>query len=442
MANVFDPYVPQWWAATTLALLNESLVAMPLVNTDFGAEFAKGGQVINTRRPSKLTAQRKDKTDSLNKSDLTSTNVAIPLNQHCYVNFGVYDLDQQRSMVDLINEYVQPAAFGLAKFADSIILSQMLQSIATKNVAGNPTQKTYENFVDTRMTMDTNLAYADGRNIILSPSIENKLLKDSVLYKVNESGSDSALRAGEIGQDLVGFDLFKTQNLNSPTLVAGAANVQKITVTATALAGASVLVFTNPTVNIVAGDWLLVDGRPYKVLSFTGTTTLTATLDRPLPYGATTASLVYNVLKTTSTATYLAGWQKPIVVTGSGVFGVGDVIDIGGTLYVVIGVPASNTYLLDRPLAADLATSGDVKGIPSNQYGFAFHRDYMTVVARPLAPTDEKLGVRSAVMTAENGLSVRAQMWYNASTQETQVSLDFLMGVQVLDPNLACLIVP
>lgn len=441
MANTFDPYVPQWWAATTLALLNESLVAMPLVNTDYGAEFARGGQVINTRRPSKLTAQRKDMTDSLTKSDLSATNVAIPLNQHVYQNFGVYDLEQQRSMTDLINEYIQPAAFGLAKMADAVVLSQMFRSILTNNVTGTPSQKTYENFVDARTKMDTNLAYADGRNLILSPSIENKLLKDQVLYKVNESGSNSALRAGEVGE-LAGFSLFKTQNLNSPTLSTGASHVQTITVTATALAGSSTLVFTNPTVNIVAGDWLLVDGRPYKVLSFTGTTTLTATLDRPLEYGATVSSKVYNVLKKTTTTAYAAGWQKPLVLTGSGSYAVGDIVDIGGFLYGVIGVPAANTVLLDRPLEAAVTSGGDVKGIPANQYGFAFHRDYMTVVARPLAPTDEKLGIRSAVVTAENGLSVRAQMWYNGSTQETQVSLDFLMGVQVLDSNLACLIVP
>jgi hypothetical protein len=162
MANFFDPYIPEWWANAALAVLNEKLVALPLVNRDWGAEFAKGGQVINTRRPGKMTATRKHKATDITAQDLTSANVAIPLDQHIYNSFSVHDLDQQYSMEDLIKTYLQPAGFALAKMADRVILGQAAQFLSAGNVAGVGTQKVYENVVDTRALMDNNLAYEDG----------------------------------------------------------------------------------------------------------------------------------------------------------------------------------------------------------------------------------------------------------------------------------------
>jgi hypothetical protein len=64
----------------------------------------------------------------------------------------------------------------------------------------------------------------------------------------------------------------------------------------------------------------------------------------------------------------------------------------------------------------------------------------MTAAIRPLAPVPAGRGVQSAVASF-NGLTVRATMGYNMTKQQTQVTLDFLMGTKVLDNNLGSVMV-
>lgn len=439
--NNFDPFVPEWWATTSLAILNESLVALPLTNTNWGAEFAKGGDVINTRRPGKMTATRKNKTTSIAQQDLTSENVAIPLDQHIYNSFEVLDLDQQYSMQDLIATYLAPATFALAKMADAVVLAQAAQFAYANKVAGTSGQKVYDNFVDGRALMDNNLAYAEGRNLIMNPNIESSLLKDQILYQVNTSGRETALRNGEVG-NLVGFSLFKTQNLVNYTQ-AVQTGVASFSPAAAAAAGATTFTANQSSPVFATGDWLHIKGRPYKVTNVAGgADPRTITLDRVLHVALATTDVIYVYKAATASTNYVAGWSEPIVTNAPSstyIPRVGDLVEIGSFQYGVVSVPAANTLLLDRPLEAAVSSSDPIRTIPPASYSFAFHRDAMATVIRPMAPTRPGTGVASYTASA-NGLSVRAQMGYNFDSQKMKISLDFLMGIQVLDLNLGAII--
>jgi hypothetical protein len=444
MANTFDPFIPQWWAMGTLAVLHEALVAVPLFNQDFSEQFAKGGQVVNTRRPRKMTATRKAKTTDIAAQDVGADNVAITLNQQIYNSFTVHDLDQQYSMEDLITTYLRPAGFALAKMADAVVLSQAAQFLLAGNVAGNSGQKVYENIVDGRNVMDNNLADSDGRHLIMNPNTEAKLLKDQTLYQVNTSGSGRALRNGEIG-NLVGVDLFKTQNLRQNALNVSATGVQTLTANADVAAGQTTFTTTaQSTVATAAGDWVSIGGVPYKVTNVAGAGPYTFTLNRALGAKITNSDKIYAVKGTTLNTDYAVGYVETIVLNPQAnqyTPKVGDWLDIKGKLYGIVANDATNTYLLDRPLEdAVTAASDKVQTVPPGSYSFMAQRDCMTVVLRNLAPTRPGAGALSAVATY-NGLGVRAQMWYNGTKQTMQVSLDFLMGIQVLDTNMGTIVV-
>lgn len=439
--NTFDPFIPEWWANTSLAILNETLVALPLTNVDFGSQFASGGQVINTRRPARMTATRKEKTTAIAQQDLSATNVAIPLDQHIYNSFEVHDLDQQWSMQDLISTYLAPATFALAKMADGVVLGQMSQFAYADKLAGDTSQTTYSNFVDARAKLDNNLAYSEGRNLILNPNIEAKLLKDQVLYQVNTSGSSRALRAGEVG-NLVGFNLFKTQNLISNT-IAVTTGVASFVPAAAALAGATTFTANQSSPVFAANDWISIKGRPYKITNVAGGgDPRTITLNKALHTALATTDTIYVYKAATASTNYAEGWSEAVVTnTPSNTYipQAGDMVEIGSYQYGVIAVPAANTLLLDRPLEAAVSSSDPIRTIPGGNSCFAFHRDAIATVIRPLAPTRAGTGVASYTAAA-NGLTVRAQMWYDATYQKMKVSLDFLMGVQVLDLNLGVVI--
>lgn len=444
MANSFDPFVPEWWAMGALAILNEKLVAVPLVNNDFADEFAKGGQIVNTRRPRKMTATRKHQTTAIAAQDVGADNVAIPLNQHIYNSFVVNDLDQQFSMTDLIQLYLAPAGFALARLADRVVLGQMAQFINAGNVAGNTANTTYQNVVDTRALMDNNLAYEDGRHLILNPSTEAKLLKDANLITQYAAGTTAALRAGVVG-NLVGLDLFKTQNLFNLALNTGATGVTSLVVLAGKSAGSTTFSATAQSgVATAANDWIVIAGQPYEITGVTGSGPYVFTLGKPLRNDIATSATAYVFKPVTLNADYAAAWGEPIVLNPQAneyVPQIGQFVKLGGAVYSVIDIPASNTILLDRPLDfAVTSASNKMASLPNAPYSFAFLRDCMTVAIRPLAPTKAGAGALSAVASA-NGLTVRAQMWYNGTSQNMQVSLDFLMGIQTLDANLGAVMV-
>lgn len=444
MANTFDPFIPEWWAMGALAILNEKLVAVPLVNKDFSEEFAKGGQIVNTRRPRKMTATRKHKTTAIASQDVGADNVPIPLNQHIYNSFTVHDLDQQFSMTDLIQTYLAPAGFALARMADRVVLGQMAQFLYAGNVAGNSANRVYENIVDTRTLMDNNLAYEDGRHLILNPNVEGKLLKDVNLITQYAAGTTQALRAGIVG-NLVGVDLYKTQNLFQLALNTGATGVTSLIVLAAKSAGALTFVSTAQSgVATVAGDWVIFAGQPYEVASVAGSGPYTFTLTKALRNDLATSQVGYVFKTMTLNADYASAWGEGIVLSPqSNEYApqIGQMIKLGSFVYTVIDTPASNTILLDRPLDSAITAAGTrVASIPNGSYSMAFHRDAITVAIRPLAPTKAGAGALSAVASA-NGLTVRAQMWYNGSSQNMQVSLDFLMGIQTLDTNLGAVMV-
>jgi hypothetical protein len=151
-------------------------------------------------------------------------------------------------------------------------------------------------------------------------------------------------------------------------------------------------------------------------------------------------------------ATYAAGYDKGVTlntIATSNLPLVGQMLAFGTTNggdrheYTIIEVDAVSTtsviVWLDKPLtatvtAADLAFPG-----PSGSMCFAFHRDALALVSRPLALPGNSLGVQAAV-GSYNDLAMRVAMQYNISSQGTIVTLDMLCGVAVLDTNLGCVL--
>lgn len=443
MANDFNPYIPEWWAMGALAVLNENLVALPLFNRDYSDAFAKGGQIINTRRPSKMTATRKHKTTQIAAQDVSAENVAIPLDQQIYNSFTVHDLDQQWSMEDLIATYLRPAGYALAQAADRIVLLQAAQFLFNGKIVGTPTQTVYQNIVDGRVAMDNNLAPDQGRHLVLNPTTEGKMLKDNLLIQQYSAGSTQALRAGIVG-NLVGIDMFKTQNMKVSTWNASTTGVQTLTTNAAAIVGANQFTTTaQSTVATAVGDWVSVAGVPYKVTAVSGSGPYTFTLNRNLSVAIASGDKVYAFKGVSLNASYALGHGEVIVLNPGAnqyVPGVGDWLDIKGKAYGVITV-SGNSILLDRPLEDALVSGTDlIQAVPPGNYSFLAQRDSLTVVARTLAPTKPGTGVLSATV-GYNGLGVRAQMWYDPKAQQMQVSLDFLMGIKVLDYNMGMVVV-
>lgn len=455
MANDFSPFVPQWWANETLAILEENMVATNLVHRDFEAMFQQYGDTVNTRRPSEFTALRKTKTDNITIQDASATNVQVNLDQQIHVSFQVNDLDQRSSMVDLITTYIKPAGLALARAADRVVLGQYPRFLpnAVGLLGTGVTTGGYmlKSLAQLKTKMDINKAYEDGRKLIFSPMTEGIFLGSPESNHVNKAGNSTERTKGQIGE-IMGFDTYSAQNM-ADVLLVPAGITKTASLTANHVAGVTTLTTDGwaAATDFIVGDWISLGGWPARVTAVSGSyssvatvMTLTINYATPIAFADNTVLTGFKAILVNNSGGYALGWNKPIAWDTTGATTgyepqVGQAIQIGSAVYTVISKPSSTTISLDRSLEAAVADNAVIQPLPNGSYSLALHRNAITAAIRPLAPVPAGTGARSATVNY-NGLSIRATMGYDMVSQNMIVTMDFLMGIQVLDSNLGALL--
>jgi hypothetical protein len=460
-ANDNDALVPELWAQEGLAILEENMVMARLVHRDFSEQVANYGDVVNTRRPGTFTAKRKTDADNVVNQDAVATNVQVPLDQHVYVTFTIKDGEASKSFQDLVEMYLDPAAQEMASSVDRILCGQVHQYLA--NRVGRLMEMDENNAKDfmlaAREKMNVNKAYPNGRNLVLSPSSETELLKTELFISAEKRGDDgSALRDASLGR-VLGFDTFMDQNVPGLTL-ASTGYASATTDGAEALNATTIAITTTADYVANAGEyvWLEGEGKPHVIesLSDDGNTTNTVVLVSGLEAAVASSAdvYIYKAGYVDNGAGYAAGYAKAIKVdNGSGALmavepQVGQLVSFGTGAsrhtYTIIAAEQSDAgteteIWLDRPLEAALSNDDLVFPGPSGSFNFAFHKNALALVSRPLALPNNALGVRSSV-GSYNDVTMRVSMQYDISSQGTIVTLDLLCGVALLDANLGCVL--
>ena len=427
-------FVPQVWAQESLMILEANMVAANLVHRDFSNEIAHFGDTVNTRKPGAFTAMRKGYSDSVTDQDATATNVAVKLDQHLHTTFVIKDGEESKSFKDLVTEYLAPAALSLAQAADEIVLGQTYQFLA--NAVGKVgTTIDATTIIAAKEKLNALKCPMQGRNMIVTPNQEGALLNIAGFTQAQAVGDDgTALKEGSLGRKY-GFDMFMDQNAPS---VASATAIATVAISNAGgyAAGTTTMTITTTTTALVTGSWCLIDGQPYMVKA--GTTATSLVITTGLRYAVAQSAVVKGITSGTInlSAGYAAGWYKPMVFAGA-TLSQGQLVSSGSDLYSVLSNSAALSLVTDRPLAT-AAANGDVLGVgPSGEYGFAFHKNALAFVTRPLSTPRQGTGALSSVANY-NGLGLRVTITYDGQAQGHRVTLDMLAGVKMLDVNLGC----
>jgi hypothetical protein len=430
--------------------LSENMVAANLVNRDFEPTFANFGDVVNTRRPSEMKAYRKARASNITLNDAVATNVPVPLDQHIHTSFLIHDSDMTKSFAQLEAEFIVPAMRALARQIDLTIVGQAYAFRG--NLAGKlGTAPTIATVLQEDAVLNASLCPPDGRNMIVCPATKADLLAIDAFNKVNESGSTQGLFQASIGKKF-GFDFYMAQNVphtisTLQTLVTGAINGGNLAIGSTVL---TVNGFTGDAVPVgsyvtIAGDMTI---QRVTAASLTSGNTTSITVTPGLKSAVLTSAVVTKVKTAALGATYAAGYAELISYTG---LTSGDAIQVGALVsfgtsatvaeYVVTAVVNSGagagTIQLDRPLEAQITSSGTVNIGPTGNVNFAFHKNALTLAIRPLAAPRPGSGTNAATASDPRlGASVRVAFTYDPYLQATVVTCDFLAGIKVLDTNL------
>ena len=464
-ANDSDALVPELWAQESLAILEENMVMANLVHRDFSPLVASYGDVVNTRRPGEFTMRRKSQSDSVENQDASATNVQVPLNQHVYVTFTIYDEESSLAFKDLVTFYMQPAALEMARAVDKILLGQVHRFLANKagKLAGMTSSTAKDDILAAREVMNVNKAYVNGRNLVVGPQSETNILATELFIAANQRGDGgTALENARMGR-ILGFDTYMDQNVPYRALLN--ADTRTLNHATGAAAGATGNIAVTATGLPVAGEfiWFTGDQQPQiaSAVSESGGNMDGITLVDAYKNAVSANAVGYafsncdvdlagHTSANSSITAYAAGYDKKIRldgITASKQPVAGQLLAFGTTTgrhtYTIVQVEIVNTttvYVwLDRPLAAAIANNDLAYPGPHGAMNFAFHRDALALVSRPLAVPNRALGVQSAV-GVYNDLAMRVAMQYDITTQGTRVTLDMLLGVALLDADLGCVL--
>jgi P22 coat protein - gene protein 5 len=391
-------------------------------------------------------AKRKGVADNVTIQANTATNVPVVLKQHLHTSFIIKDADQSKAFKDLVVEYLHPAMLSIARGVDQIVGGQVHQFHANGggSLGGLTGDNAEQYLLESRQVMNINKAYVDDRNLILSPASETSLLSDPKFLQAYSVGDDgTALRDASLGRKL-GFNIFMAQNqpyvAPGNTTAVGALNnaggygVGTKTVTVDGFAAA-----------IPVNAFVVIDGEgsPLRVVSTVGGATPTSiSFSRGLkaPVKDNAAVTVYTPATVNNASGYAVGYDKEITIDNTTVAPrVGQCVTFGtgttGPVYSIIDVETLVGITLDRPLEAAISDNDQVNLGPAGSFNFAFHRNALALVNRPLALPIPGTGARAGVANY-NGLSIRVVMTYDGNAQGTLVTVDTLLGVKVLDTLL------
>jgi hypothetical protein len=457
--NDLDAFIPELWAQESVAILVENMVISNLVHKDFSNEVAKFGDLVHTRKPAEFTALRKTNDDNVTIQDAEATDIQVPLDQHLHTSFMIKDGEESKSFKQLRDEYLQPAVVSIAQALDRILLGESHQF--WQNAEGIRGGLTISNviaqIVETRKRMNINKAYEQGRNMILTPTTEATALQVSTFHEADKVGDEgTAMREASLGRKFQ-FNMFMCQNAPSTIGVPVNASNPAIDLTAGYAVGSTVIHVDTAGSALKVGHWISVGGVLHHVTAL-GTLS-TEDIDVTISPGLRTAVVddaevtIGGECLVNLTAGYAAGYAKGIVVDGiTGIIPVGTLCTfatpgspnvIKGEKYSVLSTTETGTdttgITLNKPLDVALVNDDEIHLAPPAEHNFAFHRNALALVSRPLAPAPQGLAI-SAVASA-NGIGIRVTITYNGEKQGVLVTVDLLCGLEVLDTNLGALLI-
>jgi hypothetical protein len=439
-ANDVSAYNPTLWAYEGISLLWENLGMARSVNNDFSSMIATYGDVVKTRKVTKFTANRKDPSDNVTVQDAVATNYQVTLNQWPHVSFRLNDAEIAKSFKDLVAEFLEPAMMTLATFVDRALVAQFAQFLPNSvGRLGNMTTSTVKgDMIDARRALNDLLVPDRNRLMYWTSRGESLAINTDIFLAANQRGDGgSALTTGALG-NVLGFQNFMSQNC--PTVPSTTKVTGTINQAGGYAVGTKVFTVTGFSAAIAAGSFITIagDDTPLRVVSTVGGATPNQiTVSTGTKRTVANSAVVTVYTPGTVSAAYAAGYTKALTISAPIMPSVGQMVAFGtdatGPIYVVVGV-TSTTVTLDRPLDASVSSGAAINLGPAGDFNFAFDRDAIMMVSRPLPSPMPGTGA-SAFVANNESIALRATITYDGNAQAHLITLDTLFGIAVRDSS-------
>ncbi len=215
MANTF--LKPTVINRTALGLLEREIV-LPNTVWKFGEADFRGAanDTVTMRLPAILTARDyewRTRNNPIVVDDITEIPVPIALDKHPYSAVAVTDEQLTLDIVSFAEQVLRPQVRAVAEKLEGYIATTLGTAPYKSTVTfAEATDDPYKVAVRARRELNKNKVPFSDRFLVMGADVEAAFLNSDKLVKVNESGSDSALRDAVIGR-LAGFTLLTSNAL-------------------------------------------------------------------------------------------------------------------------------------------------------------------------------------------------------------------------------------
>lgn len=196
-------------AAAALGLLEREIVLPGLVWRDAGGDFrGAGGDTISIRVPARTQARTRvlrgarpaasEGAGIITMDELTETKVDVTLDTDVYNAIPVTDEELTLDIVDFGQQILAPQVRAVAEGVENALVAEITGATYATDLTVDTTDP-YNTFVDAHIALNKANVPRSERYAIVGADVEAAILKSDHLSRVDQSGSDSALRRAQIG---------------------------------------------------------------------------------------------------------------------------------------------------------------------------------------------------------------------------------------------------
>lgn len=204
-------------ASAALGLLEREIVLPGLVWRDAGGDFrGAGGDTISIRVPARTQARTRalrgvrpttsEGAGIITMDELTETKVDVTLDTAVYSAVPVTDEELTLDLSDFGAQILEPQVRAVAEGIENAVAAEMTGASYATNLTVD-TADPFKTFVDAYTALNKQNIPREGRAVVVGADVENLILKSDHLSRVDQSGSDAALRRAEMGR-LAGFPIY------------------------------------------------------------------------------------------------------------------------------------------------------------------------------------------------------------------------------------------
>lgn len=213
-------------AAASLGLLEREIILPRLVWRDAGGDFAGAfGDTISLRVPSRTTARTRTFRGArptaseghgvIVMDDLAETKVDVTLDTAPYSAVAVTDEELTLDITSFGEQVLRPQVRAVGEAVENSIASEMVGATYPAGhdltMPTDPLEDPYDTIVDARVALNKANVPMNDRFLVVGADLEGVFLKSDHLNRVDQSGTDSALRNATIGR-LAGFEAVIVSN--------------------------------------------------------------------------------------------------------------------------------------------------------------------------------------------------------------------------------------